>query len=117
MSEMPPQVENQLRQYQETQQQLQAVMAQRQQTEMQLRELERTVEALDEVGEETRIFRSVGTLLLSVDDPTALKTRLTDQKETLEVRLKSVQRQESGLKEKLTTLQGTLEKLLGQGGG
>lgn len=117
MTDMPPQVENQLRQYQEIQQQLQAIMAQRQQTELQVRELDRTLGALEDVDAGTPLFRSVGTLLVGVKDADKLRTELTDQKETLEVRQKSVKRQEDQLKERLTTLQGTLERLLGQAGG
>lgn len=114
-SEIPPQVQNQIRQYQETQQKLQTLMSQKQQMDMQVREIERTVEALEEVGEETPVYRSVGEVLVGVDDPAGLREELSEEQETLEVRLKSIERQESGLKERLETLQNTLENLLGEG--
>ena len=117
MAEISPQVENQLRQYQETQQQLQTVLIQRQQMELTVRELEQTVTALTELADGVPIYRSVGTLLVGVKDAAALRSELAEQKETMEVRLKSVRRQEDGLRERLETLQTTLEKLLGGGPG
>lgn len=117
MADMPPQLQNQLRQYQETQQKLQTILSQKQQMEMQVRELDRTVNALTEIGEDTPVYRSVGAVLVGVDEPETLREEFSEQKETLEVRLKSIERQESGLRERLETLQGTLEKLLGEGAG
>ncbi|MDX1611695.1 MAG: prefoldin subunit beta [Candidatus Thermoplasmatota archaeon] len=112
-SEIPPQVQEQVRRFQETQQQLQAILSQKQQIEMQVRELDRTVTALGDIGEGTPVFRSVGEVLVGVDDPAELKSEMAEQKETLEVRLKSIERQESSLRERMSTLQNKLESMLG----
>lgn len=111
--DVPPQVQNQLRQYQETQQKLEQLLEQKQQMDMRAQELERTVEALEDVEGDTPIYRSVGRVLVGVDDPEALKDELAEEKETIEVRLQSVENQEEGLRDRLETLQDTLENMLG----
>lgn len=113
--DIPPQVQNQLRQYQETQQKLQSLLSQKQQMDMQVQELERTVDALEDLGEDTPVYRNVGRVLVGVDDPEDLRSELEEEKETLEVRLESIERQEEGLRERMETLQNTLENLLGEG--
>lgn len=113
MNDVPPQVQNQLRQYQETQQKLQQLLSQKQQMDSQVQELEETVDALEDIEENTDVYRSVGRVLVGVDDPEKLRNELAEQKETLEVRLKSVEDQEDGLRDRLETLQETLEDLMG----
>ncbi len=113
--DVPPQVQNQLRQYQETQQKLQSLLNQKQQMDMQVQELERTVDALDELGEGTPVYRNVGRVLVQVEEPEDLQGELEEEKETLEVRLESVERQEEGLRDRLETLQETLQNMLGEG--
>ncbi len=117
-ADLPPQVQEQIQRFQQTQQQLQQIVNQRQQIEMQVRELERTLEALEDVGDDTPLYRSVGNLLVGVDDQAELRSELSDQKETLEVRLKSTKRQEDEARKRLEKLQETLEGLLsGAAGG
>lgn len=113
--DIPPQVQNQLRQYQETQQKLQSLLTQKQQMDMQVNELDRTVTALEDLGEETPVYRNVGRVLVAVEEPDELQDELEEEKETLEVRLESVERQEEGLRDRLETLQDTLQNLLGEG--
>lgn len=115
--DIPPQVQEQIQRFQETQQQLQAIAQQKQQIEMQVRELDRTLSALEDVGGQTPLYRSVGNVLIGVDDPDELRSELGDQKETLEVRLKSTSRQEEQLRERMQKLQNTLEGLIGQAQG
>jgi prefoldin beta subunit len=111
--QLPPQIQNQLAQLQELQQQAQVVISQRQQLEAQVRELDRTLEELGKVAADAPLYRSVGSLLTKVADRVALQRDMTDQKETLEVRLESAKRQETRLRERLTALQTELQAALG----
>jgi prefoldin beta subunit len=111
--DVPPQVQNQLRQYQETQQKLQQLTEQKQQMEMKVQELERTVEALQDVEGDTPVYRNVGRVLVGVDEPEDLLDELAEEKETLEVRLNSLEDQEDGLRDRMETLQETLEDMMG----
>jgi len=113
MPDVPPQVQNQLRQYQETQQKLQQLLNQKQQMDSKVQELEETVEALENIGNDQDVYRSIGRVMVGVDDKEDLIEELSEQKETLEVRLNSIEDQESGLRERLEKLQGTLEDLMG----
>jgi len=119
--DVPPQVQNQLRQYQETQQKLEQLLEQKQQMDMKVQELERTVDALEDVDDDQPVYRNVGRVLVEVDDPDGLCEELAEEKETVEVRLNSLENQEEGLRDRMETLQETLEDLMGgqaaQGGG
>ena len=111
--QLPPQIQNQLAQLQELQQQAQIVIQQRQQLELQVREVERTLEELAKVPQGAPLFKSVGTLLVSVQDREAVERELQDQKETMTVRLESAKRQEQRLRERVTALQTELQAALG----
>jgi prefoldin beta subunit len=112
--QLPPQIQNQLAQLQEMQQQAQVVVSQRSQIEAQVRELERTLEELAKVAPEAPLYRSVGSLLVRAKDKDALVNELTDQKETMTVRLESAKRQETRLRERVMALQTELQAALGQ---
>jgi len=111
--QLPPQIQNQLAQLQELQQQAQVVVQQRQQLELSVREIERTLEELAKVQPAAPLFRSVGSLLVSVSDRAKLESDLKDQQETMTVRLESAKRQEQRLRERVTSLQTELQAALG----
>ncbi len=76
MNGISPQLQNQIAQYQQVQQQLQAVSSQKMQYEAQRRELARTLEELDaSTGD---VYRSVGSLLVKVDDRAALRAEIEE---------------------------------------
>jgi prefoldin beta subunit len=111
--QLPPQIQNQLAQLQELQQQAQVVISQRQQLEVQLREIERTLEELQKLTGDAPLYRSVGSLLVAVQDRAKLEADLKDQQETMTVRLESAKRQEQRLRERMTSMQNELQAALG----
>ncbi len=116
MRELPPQVQNQLAQFQQLQQQLQVLAAQRLQLEGKLREVTSTIEELGKLGTDTPVYRSTGSLLVRVEDRDALKKELEEQKETLEIRVNTIKKQEKSLGERYEQLQQKLTQVL-EGGG
>ena len=112
MNEISPQLQNQIAQFQQVQQQLQNVTTQRIQMDAQRKEMERTVAELDKASGD--VYRSVGSLLVKVDDKAAVKAEITESMETVEVRIKSLERQEKQLREKFQSLQETINKAMGQ---
>ena len=112
-ADLPPQIQNQLQQLQQLQQQAQVIVGQRQQMEVNVRELERTLEELTKAAPDATIYRSVGTLLIRAKDRDTLLSDLREQKETSEVRLQTVKRQEDRLRERMTSLQKELQAALG----
>lgn len=111
-ADLPPQIQNQLQQLQQLQQQAQAIVNQRSQMEVTVRELERTLEELEKAAPDATLYRSVGSLLIKAKDRDSLVADLRDQKETSEVRLQTVKRQEERLRERMTSLQKELQAAL-----
>ena len=111
MNNISPQLQNQIAQFQQVQQQLQAVSTQKMQMEMQKREMERTKEELSKSNGD--IYKNVGSLLIKADNKEAVMSELEDSLETLGVRIKALDRQEKGLRDKFQTLQETINKAMG----
>jgi len=113
MDEVSPKIQNQLAQFQQLQQQLQAILSQKYQMEAQLKEMERTVEELDKAANDVPIYKSVGSLLIKAKDKTTVLKEIGDDKESLGVRVKTLDRQEKYMRERYQSLQDQLSKALG----
>lgn len=114
MDEMSPKLQNQIAQFQQLQQQLQTVMSQKIRMDAMLKEMEMTLEELKKTPAETTVYKSVGSLMIKVADTPALMKEIEDDKETTEIRVKSLDRQEKMLKEKFQSVQEQLNRALGQ---
>jgi len=117
MNEMSPKLQNQIAQFQQLQQQLQTVVSQKFQMEAQLREVNNTLEELGKVDDDTPIFRNVGSLLIKANDKESVVTEMEEDKETLEIRVKTLNRQEKQMREKFQSMQEQIQKALGSGAG
>jgi len=114
MDEMSPKLQNQIAQFQQLQQQLQTVMSQKIRMDAMLKEMEMTLEELKKAPADTTVYKSVGSLMIKVADTPALQKEIEDDKETTEIRVKSLDRQEKMLKEKFQSVQEQLNRALGQ---
>ena len=112
MNSISPQLQNQIAQFQQLQQQLQAVTSQKIQMEAQMKEIERTIEELDKATGD--VYKNVGSLMIKVSDKEPVKMELEESKETLDVRIKSMERQEKNLREKYTEMQNTINAAMGK---
>lgn len=110
MNELPPQLRHQLEQLQEAQRQVEAIAAQRIQVQTLLSEVERALEELAKVSPETKMYKSVGRLLISYDKE-KLEKELQEEKETLELRLKVLTRNEERLVERIQEMREKLEEM------
>jgi len=113
MNEISPKLQNQIAQFQQLQQQLQSVLAQKYRMEAQLREVQMTVEELTKSPEDAVIYKNVGSLLIKASDKASTLKEVEDDKETLEVRIKTLDRQEKALRDKYQVMQDQLNKALG----
>jgi len=113
VKEISPQLQNQIQQYQQLQQQLQVLGSQRIQLEAKLREIDNTLEELGKLPDDSTVYKSIGVLLVQADDRDALKKELDDHKETLTIRVKSIQKQEKALGERYEDLQKKIQTALG----
>ena len=89
MDEMSPKLQNQIAQFQQLQQQLQAVLSQKFRMDAQLKEMEMTLEELNKAPADTPVYKNVGSLMIKVADKESLLKEIEDDKETTEVRVKT----------------------------
>lgn len=111
MNGISPQLQNQIAQYQQVQQQLQAVSGQKMQFDTQKREMARTLEELNSATGD--VYKSAGSLLIKVEDKDKLKSDLEESIETMEVRISSLDRQEKSLQDKFKVLADTINAAMG----
>jgi prefoldin beta subunit len=111
MEDLPPQLKHMVAQYQQAQQHAQALASQRQQLELLMLETKKAVEALEKAPQGAAVYRSVGPLLLRASRE-ELKKELEEERETLELRVKTLERQEERVTERLRELQQKLEEAL-----
>jgi len=107
--EIPPQVQEQITQYQNAQQQLQIIATQKLQVEAKLKEIEMTLKELEK-AKGKRIYKSIGMILIEVDDMESLKKELEELVETYNLRVRTLERQEKGVREKFQKLHEQLSK-------
>ena len=113
---LPAKLQNDLKQFQRVQQDLQSAAQQRMQFDMKLREAVHTLDELKTLPDETSIYRPIGGLLVKAKGKAEVEELLTEEKETLEIRLKALERQEGHLKEKYSQMQKELTEALDKAG-
>ena len=111
MNNISPQLQNQIAQYQQVQQQLQAVSSQKVQYDAQKREMARTLEELNATTGD--VYKSAGSLLIKVEDKDKLKADIEESIETMDVRISSMERQEKSLQEKFKILSDSINAAMG----
>lgn len=111
MSELPPQVQNLVAQLQQLQQQLQAIISQRAQVEALLRDTEQALEELQKIDDDSTVYKAVGNVLVKEKKGNVVK-ELTEKKETYEIRIKTLQRQEERLRERFAETHKKLQGML-----
>jgi prefoldin beta subunit len=109
---LPAKLQNDIRQFQRLQAELGSVQQQRLQIDLKLREVSHTLEELKTLPEDAVVYRPIGGLLVRAKNRKEVEDLLTEDKETTEVRLKAVERQENHLKERYTTMQQDLSQAL-----
>lgn len=115
MNDLSPKVQNQIAQFQQLQQQLQAVLNQKFQMDAQLKEMQRTTEELGKAPEDVVIYKSVGSLMIKAENKESVLKEIEEDKETMEIRVKALERQEKSLKDRYQVLQDQLNKALSAG--
>ncbi|MGA8543355.1 MAG: prefoldin subunit beta [Thermoplasmata archaeon] len=109
---LPAKLQNDLKQFQRLQQELGSTQQQRLQIDLKLREVTHTLEELKPLADDAVLYRPIGGLLVRAKNKKEVEDLLSEEKETLEVRVKSIERQENHLKERYTTMQQELTQAL-----
>ena len=109
--EIPENIQNQLNQFQQLQQQAQAVTMQVQNVEIQIQETEKALEELKKTDDSTEVFKQAGTLLIKVEYADAL-SEMEEKLETLQLRKQTMSRQEERVMKKLEEMQATIQNAM-----
>lgn len=110
--ELSAQLQDQINRLQQTRAQVQMITQQRQQIEIQLREIDEAFKELESATDATPIYKSVGALLIKTKGKSELKKELSSNKESLELRKTTLEKQEGRSREKLNELQSKVESAL-----
>ncbi|NTV00082.1 MAG: prefoldin subunit beta [Methanoregulaceae archaeon] len=110
-SAISPKVQNQIAMLQQMQQQMQTIGAQKAQYEVAVREAKRANEELSDVPDDSSVFMSVGTVMMEKKKEDVVR-KLSEKIETLELRIKSLEKQETLLSGKFEQLQSQIKQAL-----
>jgi prefoldin beta subunit len=109
ISRLPHDIQQRLLRLQQLQQSLQGVMAQKQQLDMQLSDVEHAASELEKTEETAVIYKSIGALLVK-SEKAKVTTELTERKELLKMRVDVLAKQEERLRSQVKELQDKLQQ-------
>ncbi len=116
LAKLPPQVQERLLRLQQLQQTLQSVLAQKQQVELELTEIEQALGELQKVADDAVIYRAIGSLLVKTDKA-KVTADLNERKELLNMRATVLGKQEERLRSQMKELQTKLQQDLAPASG
>ncbi|MEM2987654.1 MAG: prefoldin subunit beta [Candidatus Bathyarchaeia archaeon] len=109
LAKLPPQVQERLLRFQQLQQTLQSVLAQKQQVELELTEIEQALSELQKVADDAIIYKAIGSLLVKADKA-KVTADLNERKELLNMRASVLGKQEERLRSQMKDLQTRLQQ-------
>lgn len=104
---IPPQVQNQIVRFQEMQEQYKAIVLRKQQFDAETKEVDRALTESKALPDDAVVYKSVGVLLFRTEKAKVVQ-ELTEKKEELDLRVKTVERQEQRLKTQLEELRKSI---------
>jgi len=114
--EIPPWLREQLARLQQLQQNLQAIMMQKQQLEAESVEIQKATEELNKSGEDEAIYKRVAPLLIKTKKDDTLK-ELDEKKDLSNTRLVVLGKQETRVKENLKEVENKINEMIRMGQG
>jgi prefoldin beta subunit len=109
LAKLPPQVQERLLRFQQLQQTLQSVLAQKQQVEIELTEVEQALAELQKTADEAVIYKAVGSLLVKTEKA-KVTVDLNERKELLNMRASVLGKQEERIRSQMKELQAKLQQ-------
>jgi prefoldin beta subunit len=116
VGQLPPNIQEKINRLQQLQNTLQQLVLQKQRMEMERNESERALKTLEDVTSDTKVYKSAGAILVEKDRDVVVK-ELNERLEFLEMRSKVLAKQEGNTRERLTSLQESLQQELSLGSG
>ena len=109
--QIPPMVQEQLAQFQQTQQNFQSILMQKQQLESQKLETEKALEELKKAGDDEAVFKHAGTIMIK-SDKKALLEELEEQMELAKTKASLLAKQEERLKATLQEQETKIQEMM-----
>ena len=109
--QIPPMVQEQLAQFQQTQQNFQSILMQKQQLESQKLETEKALEELKKAGDDEAVFKHAGTIMIK-SDKKALLEELEEQMELAKTKASLLAKQEERLKITLKEQETKIQEMM-----
>ncbi len=109
ISRLPPQIQERLLRLQQLQQTLQSVLAQKQQVEIELTEIEQALSELQKMTDDAVIYKAIGSLLVKAEKA-KITADLNERKELLNTRATVLGKQEQRLRPQIKDLQTKLQQ-------
>ncbi|GAF81044.1 unnamed protein product [marine sediment metagenome] len=114
VGQLPSNIQEKISRLQQLQNTLQQLILQKQRLDLERNESERALKTLDDVTSETKVYKSAGAILVEKDRDDVVK-ELKERLEFLEMRSKVLTKQEGNTRERLTSIQESLQKELNLG--
>ena len=111
--QLSEEMQTKIREFQAAQQRAGMIMSQKYQIDMQFRETTTALEELDKTAADVEVHKAVGQILIKTDKESVV-IGLNEKKDSLEVRLKSLEAQEKKISDELKSLQDRLQGILPQ---
>lgn len=108
---MPPWLQEQLMKMQQTQQNLQSIMTQKQHLEIEKAEIEKALEELKKAGESDTVFKHAGTVLIKSTKQEMID-ELEEKQEMAKTRATVLEKQEERVKETLKEQETKITELM-----
>ena len=112
--QMPPWLQEQIGKLQQSQQNLQSIMTQRQHLEMEKAETEKAIDELKKVADGDSVFKQAGTVLITSDKKT-LVDELEEKIELAKTRSTVLEKQEVRVKETLKEQEAKITEMMKSG--
>ena len=109
--QMPPWLQEQISKMQQSQQNLQSILAQKQQVEMENTESERALEELLKAKDDDQVFKYAGSILIKSDKKTLIE-ELEEKKELSKTKTTVLGKQEERLKSSLQEQEKKIQEML-----
>tara|TARA_B110000014_G_scaffold157527_1_gene110744 strand:- start:793 stop:1179 length:387 start_codon:yes stop_codon:yes gene_type:complete len=109
--QMPPWLQEQITKMQQTQQNLQSILAQKQQVDMENIESERALEELQKASDDEQVFKYAGTILIKSEKKTLID-ELEEKKELSKTKITVLTKQEERLKTSLQEQEKKIQDML-----
>ncbi len=109
--ELPPWLREQVSRLQQLQQNLQAIMMQKQQLEVETVETDRALEELKKAGPDDAVYKNAGSVLIKAKKDDVIK-ELEEKKELSNTRVMVLGKQETRVKENLKEVENKINEMI-----